>query len=292
MHFDAYRTLSFSRRGRVIEITLNRPESLNAVDGTMHGELARVFCDVAVDEESDVVVLTGAGRAFSAGGDLSWLQGLCGDRAAWERVRVEAKRIVFGLLDCEKPLIAKVNGHAMGLGATLALFCDVIFAAEPARIADPHVRVGLAAGDGGALIWPQLIGYARAKEYLMTGDPLSAAKAAEIGLVNHCVPADALDERVDAFAERLCGGAVAAVRYTKIAVNIGLRQIAHALMDASIAYESVTSDSDDHREALRAFLEKRAPRFRGARVRRGEGERGRDAGSGPLTPAGAPGRGD
>ena len=265
MDFDAYRTLSFSRRGRVLGVTLNRPESLNAVDGTMHEELARVFCDVAIDEESDVVVLTGAGRAFSAGGDLAWLQGLCDDRAAWERVRVEAKRIVFGLLDCEKPVIAKVNGHAMGLGATLALFCDVIFAAEAARIADPHVRVGLAAGDGGALIWPQLIGYARAKEYLMTGDSLSAAKAAEIGLVNHCVPADALDERVDAFAQRLCDGAVAAIRYTKIAVNIGLRQIAHALMDASIAYESMTNDSDDHREALRAFLEKRAPRFRGAR---------------------------
>ena len=264
MNFDAYRRLSFSRRGRVLTVTLNRPDRLNAVDGTMHEELSRVFYDLAIDGESDVVVLTGAGRAFSAGGDLTWLEGLCDDRAGWERVRVEAKRIVFGLLDCEKPVIAKVNGHAAGLGATLALFCDVIFAAEPARIADPHVRVGLVAGDGGALIWPQLIGYARAKEYLMTGDPLSAAKAAEIGLINHCVSAEALDERVEAFADRLAGGAVAAIRYTKIAVNVGLRQIAHALMDTSIAYESMTNETEDHREAVRAFIEKRAPRFRRA----------------------------
>ena len=103
----------------------------------MHDDLSRVFYDIALDDESDIVVLTGAGKAFSAGGDMQWLEGLCRDRPAWERVRVEAKRIVFGLLDCEKPVIAKVNGHAIGLGATVALFCDVIFASEKARIADP-----------------------------------------------------------------------------------------------------------------------------------------------------------
>ena len=263
MDFDAYRRLSFSRRGRVLTVTLDRPESLNAVDGAMHDELSRVFYDIALDEESDVVVLTGAGRAFSAGGDVPWLLDLCDDRAGWERVRVEAKRIVFGLLDCEKPVIAKVNGHAAGLGATIALFCDVVFASEKARIADPHVRVGLVAGDGGALIWPQLIGYVRAKEYLLTGDPVSAPKAAEIGLINHCVPAEELDRRVDAFCDRLAGGATAAIRYTKVAVNIGLRQVAHTLMDASIAYESMTNGTRDHREALRAFIEKRAPDFGG-----------------------------
>ena len=261
MNFEAYRRLSFSRRGRILTVTLDRPETLNAVDGEMHDDLSRVFHDVAMDEESDIVVLTGAGKAFSAGGDMGWLEGLCRDRAAWERVRVEAKRIVFGLLDCEKPVIARLNGHAIGLGATLALFCDVTFASEKARIADPHVRVGLVAGDGGALIWPQLIGYARAKEYLLTGDPLTAARAAEIGLINHCVPAEELDDRVDAFCDRLAGGATAAIRYTKVAVNIGLRQIAHSLMDASIAYESMTNETRDHREAVRAFIEKRPPEF-------------------------------
>lgn len=263
MNFDAYRRLSFTRRGRILTVTLNRPETLNAVDGEMHEDLSRVFYDLALDEESDIVVLTGAGRAFSAGGDMAWLEGLCGSRAEWERVRIEAKRIVFGLLDCEKPVIAKVNGHAAGLGATIALFCDVIFASEKARISDPHVQVGLVAGDGGAIIWPQLIGYARAKEHLLTGDPVSASRAAEIGLINHCVPAEALDERVDEFCDRLAGGATAAIRYTKVAVNVGLRQLAHSLMDASIAYESMTNEMRDHREAVRAFIEKRPAEFRG-----------------------------
>ena len=264
MNYDAYETLSFRRRQCILTVTLDRPDKLNAVNAAMHDELSRVFYDIAVDDDSDIVVLTGAGRAFSAGGDMDWLEAMVDDRAAWERTRVEAKRIVLGLLDCEKPIIAKINGAAVGLGATVALFSDVIFAAESARIADPHVSVGLVAGDGGALIWPQLIGYARAKEYLMTGDRLSAQKAEAIGLINHCVPDDELDAVVDAFADRLAAGATRAIRYTKIAVNIGLRQIAHALMDASIAYESMTNETADHREAIRAFLEKRAPNFRDA----------------------------
>ena len=170
MRYDTYQTLTFARRGRILTITMNRPEKLNAVDARMHEELARVFYDVALDEEADIVVLTGAGKGFSAGGDFGWFQDMIDDRKVWERTRLEGKRIVYSLLDLEKPVIAKINGPAMGLGATMALFCDVIFAARSARIGDPHVSVGLVAGDGGAVIWPQLIGYARAKELLMTGD--------------------------------------------------------------------------------------------------------------------------
>ncbi|MBM3541614.1 MAG: enoyl-CoA hydratase/isomerase family protein, partial [Alphaproteobacteria bacterium] len=244
-------------------VTMNRPEVLNAIDAVLHEELARVFTDVAADPEADVIVLTGAGRAFSAGGDINWMQEMIDDRAAWERTRVEAKRIVFGMLDCEKPIIGKVNGAAMGLGATMALFCDVIFAAETAKIADPHVSVGLVAGDGGAIIWPQLIGYARAKEYLMTGDVLTGADAARIGLVNHAVPQAELDARVDAFADKLCAGAMQAIKFSKTAVNIGLRQLAHSIMDASIAYETYTNRTADHQEAVSAFREKRKPKFQG-----------------------------
>lgn len=264
MNFDDYQTLECSRRGRVLDISLSRPEKLNAVNAAMHDDLSRIFYDVATDEQSDLVVLTGAGRAFSAGGDMPWLEAQIEDRAMWERTRVEAKRIVLGLLDLEKPIVAKINGPAIGLGATVALLCDVSFMAESARIGDPHVSVGLVAGDGGAIIWPQLIGYNRAKEYLMTGDLLTGEKAAEIGLVNHCVPDDGLDAAVDKFVERLSSGATRAIRYTKIAVNIGLRQLAHTLMDASIAYESMTNETADHREAVRAFIEKRKPEFTGA----------------------------
>jgi enoyl-CoA hydratase len=256
-----YEFLSLSRRRRVLNITMNRPEKLNAINGKMHTELAAVFTDVADDAECDVVVLTGAGRAFSAGGDIEWMQSMI--ERGFERTAREAKRIIFSMLECEKPIIARINGHATGLGATLALFCDVTFATEKAKIGDPHVGVGFTAGDGGAVIWPQLIGYARAKELLMTGDLLTAAEAERIGLINHAVPHDVLDQRVDAFADRLAGAALQAIRTTKVSINIGLKQLAHSIMDACIAYEGLSNRTWDHQEAVTAFREGRAPAFRG-----------------------------
>ena len=260
MDYREYKNILAERRGRILTVTLNRPNELNAVDKTLHEELARIFGDVQLDDAADVIVLTGAGRAFSAGGDLKYMKAVSEGTEELPSL-VDAKRIIFSLLDLEKPIIARVNGHAMGLGATLALFCDVIFMSETAKIADPHVRAGVVAGDGGAVIWPQLIGYARAKEYLMTGEALSAAEAARIGLVNHVLPAGELDEAVYGFAERLANGATAAIRWTKVSANIGLKQLAHAIMDTSLAYEKLTFQMDAHEEALRAFLERREPRF-------------------------------
>lgn len=260
---ETYKTISHSRRGRVLTLTLNQPEKLNAVGELMHAELASIFTDAADDSGSDVIVLTGAGRAFSAGGDIEWMQTAIDDPRKFDRTATEAKRIVFSLLDCEKPVIAKVNGHATGLGATLALFCDVIFAADSAKIGDPHVSVGFTAGDGGAVIWPQLIGYARAKEFLITGDLIPATEAARIGLINRAVPAAELDAQVDAFVDRLASGALQAIRTTKMSVNIGLKQLAHSIMDACIAYETLSNRTEDHREAVAAFREKRKPVFRG-----------------------------
>jgi enoyl-CoA hydratase len=259
--FSKYRTIRIERRGRILTLVLNRPDKLNAVDKAMHGELATIFADAADDLDSDVIVLTGEGRAFSAGGDIVWMQEMIDH--GFEQTAREAKRIIFSLLDCEKPVIAKVNGHAAGLGATIALFCDVIFAAESARIGDPHVGVGFTAGDGGAVIWPRLIGYARAKEYLMTGEMMTATEAARIGLVNHAVPAAELDARVDAFADRLASGALVAIRGTKMSVNIGLKQLAASIMDACLAHETMSNASADHQEAVTAFKEGRKPRFTG-----------------------------
>ena len=263
MNFSDYQTLLFRRTGRVLEITMNRPDKLNAVDERMHEELARVFVDASKDPDSDVVILTGAGRAFSSGGDIDWMQKMIDQPASFEKTAREGKQIVFSLLDCEKPVIAKLNGHATGLGATIALFCDVIFASEAAKIGDPHVSVGFVAGDGGAVIWPQLIGYVRAKEYLMTGDLMLATEAARIGLINHAVPESELDERVSAFAARLAAGAVKAIRWSKMSTNIGLKQLAHSIMDASLAYEALSNLTADHQEAVNAFREKRAPIFSG-----------------------------
>jgi enoyl-CoA hydratase len=262
MDFTRYRTIRIDRRGRVLTLTLNRPDKLNAVDRLMHAELATIFADAAADPDSDVVVLTGAGRAFCAGGDIGWMQEMI-DHGFAETAR-EAKQIVNSLLDCEKPLIARLNGHATGLGATIALFCDVVFAADHARIGDPHVSIGLTAGDGGAIVWPQLIGYARAKEYLLTGDLIQAPDAARIGLINRAVPAAQLDAEVDAFADRMASGARVAIRTTKRAINLGLKQIAAALLDAGLAFESESNASADHREAVAAFREGRKPTFKGA----------------------------
>ncbi|MEQ8282225.1 MAG: enoyl-CoA hydratase-related protein [Parvibaculum sp.] len=260
--FSRYKRIKASRQGRVLTLALSNPALMNAVDGEMHRELSSIFLDAADDRDSDIVILTGEGPAFSAGGDLNWMKRSfeAGDKGP---DAAEAKRIVFSLLDLEKPIVAKVRGPAVGLGATIALMCDVIFASDTARFADPHVRAGIVAGDGGAIIWPQLVGYARAKEYLMTGDPVPAAEAERIGLVNHVVPDAELDARVDAFAAKLAGGAIQAIKYSKVSVNIGLKQLAHTILDTSIGYEMLTFTTEDHKEAVNAFLEKRKPAFTG-----------------------------
>ncbi len=263
MDFGAFKAIVFRRDGKVLHATLNRPDTLNAIDDDMDRDLAHLFGDVAADAETNVLVLTGAGRAFSAGGDIEHMQRVIDQPNLFLDGMAAAKHIVFSLLDCPKPVIAKVNGAAVGLGATIALFSDLIYAADSAKIGDPHVKVGYVAGDGGAVIWPQLIGYARAKEYLLTGDLLTGAEAARIGLINRALPADQLDAAVDEIAQRLANGASRAIQWTKLSVNTTLKQVAQQVMDASLAYEALSNLTKDHQEAVNAFREKRAPRFTG-----------------------------
>jgi enoyl-CoA hydratase len=252
-----FETIALARKGRLLTITLDRPDTLNAVDEQMHEDLLGVLAFVAEDERSDVVVLTGAGRAFSAGGDLAHLADMARHPELFDHDAARAKRIVFAILDLEKPLVCRLNGHATGLGATLALLCDVVFAADDAKLGDPHVTLGLVAGDGGAVVWPERIGFARAKEYLMTGELVPARRAAELGLVNHCLPPAELDAAVDAFCRRLLDGSTKAIRWTKVLVNLELKRRAHALMDPGIAYEAVTVRSADFRDAVEALRKKR-----------------------------------
>lgn len=258
----SFDTIALTRQGRLLTITLNRPDALNAVNEHMHQELVDVLAFAAHDEGSDVLLLTGAGRAFSAGGDLTYLAETAKHPERFDVDVRRAKRIVYTILDLEKPLVCKLNGHAVGLGATIALLCDVVFAAEHAKIGDPHVSVGLVAGDGGAFIWPQRVGYALAKEYLLTGDLVPAPKAEQMGLINHCLPAAQLDGAVDAFCLRLLNGSTNAIRWTKVTINLELKRIAHAVMDAGIAYEAVTIRSTDHQQAVEALLDKRVPTFK------------------------------
>ena len=264
MDFADYKDIAFARDGKILTITLNRPQRRNAVDARLHEELSRVFFDAAVDPQSEVIVLTGAGEAFCAGGDITWMSDALEDPAMFEALRVEAKKLIAGMLECEKPIICKMNGHAAGLGATIALYSDIIFVSDAARISDPHVSVGLVAGDGGAIVWPMLVGLPVAKRYLLTGDPLSAVEAAALGMINEAVPADQLDAKVTEFARRLAGGATQAIRFTKVVANLPLKQAFHAYIDASVSYETRTSLTTDHREAVLAFAEKRSPKFVGA----------------------------
>ena len=258
-----FTTLGCEYVGDVLRVTIAHPTSeLNAVDEALHHDLAALFAGLRRESAARAVLLTGRGRAFSAGGDFAWFPKLR-EPGRLDALRRDAKQLIWDLLDVELPIVAAVNGHAMGLGASIALLCDVIFMADTATIGDPHVRVGLAAGDGGAAIWPLAVGPARAKQYLLSGDPLSAGEAERIGLVNRVVPAAALDGEAMAFAARLAEGAPLAIGYTKLAVNKLLKDALNVAFDTSTALELLTFHSEDHREALAALSEKRRPVFKG-----------------------------
>ncbi|MFI5320565.1 MAG: enoyl-CoA hydratase-related protein [Myxococcota bacterium] len=260
---SAWKNLRFERVGDVLRVVIAHPTNpLNVVDGEMHEELARLFRELKRERTARAILITGSGKAFSAGGDFGWFPSLQ-DPAKLDETRRDGKQLVWDLLDVELPIVAAVNGPAVGLGASIALLCDVIFMADTALIADPHVRVGVVAGDGGAAIWPLLLGPARAKQYLMTGDAVRAAEAERIGLVNRVVPAAELEREAMAFAARLAAGAPLAVQFTKQAVNKLVKDALNTAFDTSLALEMLTFRSDDHREALAALRDKRTPAFKG-----------------------------
>lgn len=262
MSWGNYKFIEATLEDRVLTLALNRPDAGNATNKDLHSELSRVFIEAQHDTGVDIIVLTAKGKLFSGGGEIAYLDHMTRDTDEFDRTVAEGRQIVYSMLDCEKPIIGKINGHAAGLGATLVVLCDITFVADHAKISDPHVKVGLTAGDGGAFMWPNLVGYARAKEYLLTGKPIGAKDAERIGLINHAVPLDELDARVDEFVKELGAGAQMAIRSTKMAINIGLKQLAHASMEMSSAMERLTNRSADHRAATSAMLRKEVPVFR------------------------------
>ena len=259
----SYSRFTFERDGGVLTAAITSDHPVNGVDAAMHEELGRVFTDLQRDSESDIIILTGKGRAFCAGGDFDWFDEQISDQSKFRGIAWEAKRIVTSILDMEKPMICRLNGAAAGLGATIALLCDMIVSVETAQIGDPHVKVGLVAGDGGAVIWPQLVGFAKAKELLMTGDLLTAAEAQKLGLINYAVPAEELDAKVAELVGKLQGNPKWAVRWTKTVTNIPLRALAAQMMDASVGWESVSNYLNDRNEAVDAFRERRKPDLTG-----------------------------
>jgi enoyl-CoA hydratase/carnithine racemase len=244
----AYRTIDVAVADGIAVLTLNRPDKANAVDDVMHSELSTIFAAAHDDARVRAVVLTGAGRAFSAGGDESPDR-----RYATSTGRTpidEARHIVEDVIAMPKPLIAAVNGHAIGLGALLATLADISFVSEKAKLGDLHVHAALPAGNGAAVIWPLLVGINRAKHLLMTGDILTAAEAERFGLVTRVLPADEVLPAAMAMAERLAALAPQAVQGTKTAINRLLAMASGAVLPVSLALEAAAMDSDDFRDAM------------------------------------------
>lgn len=264
--YEKYQFIEVRNDDGIATVTLNRPELLNAINPEVHAELEDLFVDISRDESIKVVILTGAGKAFSAGGDIKRMAERAGTQHGLEyslRVPQKTMRIYNALLDVEQPIIAAVNGDAIGLGANIALFCDISVVSETAKLGDTHVKVGLVAGDGGAIIWPLLLGPQKAKEFLMRGMLVKGAEAARIGLVNHAVPAEEVLSRAKEIAQELAALPKWAVRWTKMSMNKAIRRDLNLALDTSITYEALSMQTYDYAEAARAFAEKRKPEFKG-----------------------------
>ena len=253
MEYDLPPELTVSREGAVRTVVLNRPDELNAVNPGLHWALANVWRQLAADAGAKVVILTGAGRAFSAGGDLDWITSFLDDPVARDESLREGAQIIEEVLRFPLPVIAAVNGAAVGLGCSLAVLCDIVLISDRAFLADPHVSVGLVAGDGGAAFWPLLTPILRSREYLYTGDRIPAATAVELGLASRVVAADELLTSARRLAERLAAQPAEALRGTKRVANMYLSQALSGAMQAGFAAEQVTMQTPEHRARLLAL---------------------------------------
>jgi enoyl-CoA hydratase len=261
MKYEEYHHLLFDRRANgVLLVTMNRPEVLNATDARLHWELTQVWHTIDDDPLVKVVLVTGAGKAFSAGGDLGMIEGMVGNPAGVARAMREAADIVYNMINLDKPIVSAINGVAVGAGLAVALLADVSIMAETARITDGHLRLGVGAGDHAIIVWPLLCGMAKAKYYLLTAEFIDGKEAERIGLVSLCAPAEKLMDTAWAVADKLAAGSQQALRFTKRALNNWLR-VAGPIFDNSLALEMLGFLSEDAHEGVRALREKRAPRF-------------------------------
>ena len=261
MDYADYQHLVFERRPHgVVLITINRPEVLNATNDRLHWELTQVWLTLDADEGARVAVVTGAGRAFSAGGDLDMVDANARDPKRLARTLREASDIVYNMINLDKPVISAINGVAVGAGLVVALLSDISIMSETARITDGHTRLGVVAGDHAAILWPLLCGMAKAKYYLLTCDFIDGKEAERIGLVSLSLPAAEVLPRALDVADKLATGAQQAIRWTKRSLNNWLR-MAGPIFDQSVALEMLTFMDEDVREGLQAIREKRPPRF-------------------------------
>lgn len=259
MHYDLPDALRVEAEGAVRTVTINRPHRLNAVDHSLHWALANVWRQLSADRDARVVILTGAGRTFCAGADFEWLTSFFDDPAGrYESIR-EGAQIIEEMLRFPLPVIAAVNGAAVGLGCSIVALCDIVLVAEHAHFADPHVSVGLVAGDGGAAFWPLLTHLMWSRELLFTGDRITAAKAVELGLATRTTPPENLLPEARRLDERLAGQPPQAIQGTKRILNMHLSRALSGAMQAGFAAEEATMQTPEHRERLLALRPDAAP---------------------------------
>jgi len=259
--YGEFRTLEFDRPlSRILRITLNKPDTLNSVSADMHRDLVRVWPVISEDKETSVVMVRGAGKAFSAGGDFSLVEENASSFQARARIFQEAKDLVYNLINCRKPTISCIRGPAVGAGLAVALLCDISIASKSARIVDGHTRLGVAAGDHAAIIWPLLCGMAKAKYYLMLCEAIGGEEAEKIGLISLCVEDAELEEKSLEVASRLAAGSTTAMQWTKYTLNSWLR-MAGPIFDSSAALEMLGFSGPDVLEGVASLREKRQPNF-------------------------------
>jgi len=247
----------------VLLVTLGDPDRLNAVSERGHAELVEIWPEIDRYDAIRTVLLRSKGRAFSAGGSYDMIDNIVADEATHRRVLKEARDLVRNIIECSKPIVSAINGPAVGAGLAAALLADIPVAGKSARIIDGHTNIGVAAGDHAAVIWPLLIGMAKAKFYLMTNEPLDGDEAERIGLVAKVVEDDTLESYTRNLASQLAGGSQEALGWTKHTLNHWLR-MAYPIFDASVAYEFLGFAGPDVTEGLAAVREKRPPDFGGA----------------------------
>ncbi|MBT9464165.1 MAG: enoyl-CoA hydratase [Burkholderiales bacterium RIFCSPLOWO2_12_67_14] len=267
MNYADFQFLKFDHKPNgVLVITINRPEVMNATNGRLHWELTKIWGVVTDDAKTKVAVITGAGdQAFSAGGDLEWVAGMVGNPKEIANTMTEASDVVYNMMACDKPIISAINGVAVGAGLAVAFLADISIMAEEAKITDGHVKIGVAAGDHAAILWPLLCGMAKAKYYLMTAEFVNGKEAERIGLVSLCVPRAELMDKAMAVANKLAAGSQQAIRLTKRSLN-GWMNMARPIFESSLAMEMLCFLGEDAKEGVASVREKRAPKFPSAQV--------------------------